>query len=180
MTEPDSQSCAGAVLFTDLVGFTEFNESVGDVAALRVLDAQTAMASAAVQGCVGARIVKELGDGLMLWFANSADAISGASALLDAIDGARKDGTFPLAVRMGLHFGPVIPRGDDVVGQTVNIAARLSDVAGPGELLVSEAAITALDGMPPPPVCEVGPIAAKGIQTPIWVHCVERTSKEML
>ncbi len=180
MTESVGRDCVGAVLFTDLVGFTEYNESVGDVAALSVLDAQTEMATTALQGCVGARIVKELGDGLMLWFANSADGIGGACALLDAIDGARRDGTFPLAVRMGLHFGPVIPRGDDVVGQTVNIAARLSDVAGPGELLVSEAAIAALAGTPPPPVCAVGPIAVKGIQAPIWVHCVERTNRETL
>lgn len=180
MSGPEDQNCTGAVLFTDLVGFTEYNESVGDVAALSVLDAQTAMATAAVEGCAGARIVKELGDGLMLWFANSADAIGGATALLNAIDNARQDGTFPLAVRMGLHFGTVIPRGEDVVGQTVNIAARLSDVAGPGELLVSEAAITALADSPPPSVCAVGPVAVKGIQVPIWVHCVERTNGEML
>ncbi|MEM7322303.1 MAG: adenylate/guanylate cyclase domain-containing protein [Actinomycetota bacterium] len=168
---------AGAVLFTDLVGFTEYNESVGDRAALDVLDAQTAMATTVVDAHRGARIVKELGDGLMLWFAEPADAVAGASALLDAIDEARDGGAFPLPVRMGLHFGTVLPRGDDVVGQTVNIAARLSDLAGPGELLVSEAAIDAIDDGPPPPVCAVGPIRVKGLREPIWVHCVERTGE---
>lgn len=180
MSLSGNQECAGAVLFTDLVGFTEYNESVGDAAALQVLDAQTHMATAALKGCAGARIVKELGDGLMLWFANAADAIDGAGALLDAIEHARHDGSFPLAVRMGLHFGPVIPRGDDVVGLTVNIAARLSDIAGPGELLVSEATIAALGELPTPAVCAVGPIAVKGIREPIWVHCVERAGEELL
>lgn len=178
MTEPEIATCTGAVLFTDLVGFTEYNETVGDVQALRVLEAQTAMASAATSGCKEARIVKELGDGLLMWFASASDGIHGACLLLDSIDDARQSGAFPLAVRMGLHFGQVIPRGEDIVGQTVNIAARLSDIAGPGELLVSEAAVDALGDVAPPPTCAVGPINVKGIQDPIWVHCVERINRK--
>ncbi len=176
MIDAGPSTCTGAVLFTDLVGFTEFNEAVGDVAALAVLDAQTELAKAAIGPNRRGRIVKELGDGLMLWFENAVDGLEAAEALLDGIDNARAQGTFPLSVRMGLHYGSAIPRGDDMVGLTVNIASRLSDIAAPGELLVSDMAIEALAPAPPPPVCAVGPVIVKGVSTPIWIHCVERNN----
>lgn len=180
MTDREPEACTGAVLFTDLVGFTEFNEAVGDVAALAVLDAQTELARAAIGQHRKGRIVKELGDGLMLWFETAADGLEAAEAFLDSIDIARAEGAFPLAVRMGLHYGPAIPRGDDMIGQTVNIASRLSDIAAPGELLVSDVAIEALAPAPPPPVCAIGPVTVKGVSMPIWIHCVERKQPEVI
>ena len=59
----------------------------------------------------------------------------------------------------------------DLVGQSVNVAARVSDLAGPGELLVSEELVGAFAGdlidfeMHP-----VGPVRVRGVQTPIWLH----------
>ncbi|MCP3988760.1 MAG: adenylate/guanylate cyclase domain-containing protein [Actinomycetia bacterium] len=166
----DGSDCVGAVLFTDLVGFTEYTDSVGDEAALQVLDSQTAMALSLVDDREHARIVKELGDGLMLWFDTAADGLETAAELLDDIDIAHRAGEFPLAVRMGIHYGPVIARGDDVVGQTVNIAARLADIAGPGELLVSEHLIDTLSNLDSLTLRAVGPVTVKGIRAPIWVH----------
>lgn len=162
--------CIGAALFTDLVGFTEYTEAVGDVTALELLDTQTAMARSAIGGREHARIVKELGDGLMLWFGTAADGLECAAALLDHIGNARRAGEFPLAVRMGMHYGPAIARGDDVIGQNINIAARLSEVAGPDELLVSENVVEALDHLNSAPLSAVGPVSVKGVSEPIWVH----------
>ena len=54
--------CVGSILFTDLVGFTEFTDSVGDAGALSVLDEQTEMAQRVIDCRPDARIVKELGD----------------------------------------------------------------------------------------------------------------------
>ncbi len=170
MTPPVGRSCVGAVLFTDLVGFTEFNDAVGDERAVGVLDRQTAMAHSAIGELDRARIVKELGDGLMIWFATAADGLGAATTLLHDVDRARRDGEFPLAVRMGLHYGSALERGDDVVGQTVNVASRLSDIAGPGELVVSEQVVRAVDGAARPPLRAVGPVTVKGVQEPIWVH----------
>ena len=63
---PDTavDTATGCVLFTDLVGFTEFNDTVGDRTALDVLDRQTALARSIVEQHADARVVKELGDGL--------------------------------------------------------------------------------------------------------------------
>lgn len=166
--------CVGAALFTDLVGFTEYTDSVGDAAALQVLDSQTTIAHSVIEPRADARLVKELGDGLMLWFEDPGAGLDSAAELLDDLDAAREAGDFPLAVRMGIHYGPAIARGDDLIGQTVNIAARLSDIAGPGELLVSEDVVEALDQPTSPPLRPVGPVAVKGVQTPIWVHRLAR------
>ena len=163
--------CVGSVLFTDLVGFTALTDVVGDVAALNVLEEQTRIVDALLDNRANARIVKELGDGLMIWLESACDALEFAIALMGAIEEARADGTFPLAVRMGIHHGEAITRGDDLVGQTVNIAARVSDLAGPGELLVSESVVAAcgdirLDLELQP----IGPAVVKGVKEPIWLH----------
>lgn len=161
----------GCVLFTDLVGFTEYNDAAGDAAAVAVLDQQSALAQAIVDARPGARVVKELGDGLMLWFPTPVDGLTGAAAFARAATDARLDG-FPLAVRMGLHHGDCVPRGDDIVGQTVNIAARVSALAGPGELLVSESVLNACG----PEIDSslvlnpVGPVAVRGVADPIWLQ----------
>ena len=141
---PAVDSRVGAVLFTDLVGFTEYTDTEGDVAALRVLEHQTGLMSGITDARPDARIVKELGDGLMVWFDAPLDAIEGAIAMLLAVEEARTTDTFPVAIRMGLHAGEVLPRGRDLIGATVNVAARIAALAGPGELLASEAAVDTL------------------------------------
>ncbi len=175
MNTTSTSTCTGAVLFTDLVGFTEFNEAAGDAGAVQVLDAQTEFARAALGGRADARVVKELGDGLMMWFGEADTAITSALDLMAAIARARNAGSFPLAIRMGLHHGEAIERGHDVVGQTVNIAARISDLAGPGELLVSDAALRQCDtsGLT---CAAIGPVHVKGVSEPVWLQRVANRS----
>lgn len=174
MSAVAAPTCVGAVLFTDLVGFTEFNDAVGDVQAVGVLDAQVAYARDAIRGHLDARVVKELGDGLMLWFADASGAIAAALKLMGSVEAGRRSGSFPLAIRMGIHAGEVVARGEDVVGQTVNIAARISDLAGPGELLVSDVALDSLDGpdMTDLRRAPIGPVRVKGVSEPVWLQRV--------
>jgi adenylate cyclase len=160
----------GSVLFTDLVGFTEYNDAVGDVEALRLLDTQTELANAMVAEWQGARIVKELGDGLMIWFRGAAEGLAGAVSLLETVRRARQAGEFALAIRMGLHHGEVIPRGQDLVGQTINIAARVSDLAGPGELLVSDSVVKACSLTTVKELTPIGAVRVKGVHDPLWLH----------
>ena len=172
MSTVTAPTCVGAALFTDLVGFTEFNDVVGDAQAVDVLDAQLEFASDAIRDRAGARVVKELGDGLMLWFADAGDAIVSALNLMRSIETARQSGSFPLAIRMGIHHGEAISRGSDVVGQTINIAARISDLAGPGELLVSDIALDGLDlnDLAQLRCAPIGPVRVKGVSEPVWLQ----------
>ena len=64
---------------------------------------------------------------------------------------------------MGMHHGESIARGDDLVGQTVNVAARISALAGPGELLVSQELLTACGSHAQASLRPVGPVLVKGV-----------------
>lgn len=176
MREPTRvERASGAVLFTDLVGFTAYTEAAGDDAAVRVLDTQSALAGKVVADHDGARVVKELGDGLLFWFGDPHAGLAGALGFLSAAEDARSEGTLPLPVRMGLHCGEVSVRGDDLVGLTLNTASRIADLAAPGELLVSdEIAIACRDDVDHATVQAVGPIRVKGLRDPIWLHRVAR------
>lgn len=158
---------AGAILFTDLVGFTEFTECSGDRAALATLDHQSRVVEDVVGESDGARVVKELGDGLLIWFDQVTDGAERALALLGHLRTAHRDGAFPLAVRMGLHHGEVMVRGEDLVGRNVNLASRIAALAGPGELLVSEEVARAC---PEVALVPIGPTRVRGIPGPVWLY----------
>lgn len=165
----DGQERVGTILFTDLVGFTEFTDIAGDAAALEVLDQQTEMMTTALQGRHHARIIKELGDGLMVWFDTPSDGVETAITILAAVRDARLADRFPVAIRMGLHHGEMLSRGDDVVGLTVNIASRIAALAGPDELLISQAAADECHLRRDVLLEPVGPVPVKGVHKPVWI-----------
>jgi len=76
---------------------------------------------------------------------------------------------------MGMHWGQPARRGDDLVGHAVNLAARIVDVAGPGELLVSadvrRAVATSLPGLE---LEELGPVVMRGIPDPVGLYRASR------
>lgn len=171
-----ARQLVGSVLFTDLVGFTEFNDARGDDVAIQVLDRQRHLIDGVLGEHPGSRLVKELGDGLMVWCAAAVVAVSVACRFGAAIGVERDAGLFPLAVRQGIHHGPVSERGDDVVGQTVNIAARISDLAGPSELLVSDEVLVACGNAELGRVEAIGPVAVRGVSDPVWLHRIDLRS----
>lgn len=154
----------GAIAFTDLVGFTEYTAEWGDEVAVSVLDTQERAVRAALSG--DARIVKELGDGLMLWFS---DPVAAFTVCAELRGGVGVDGpTAPLGVRVGLHWGTPTHRRDDLVGHEVNLAARIVELAGPGELLVSAPMRDAVgDRVPDLAFDELGPVVMRGIPDPV-------------
>jgi adenylate cyclase len=155
----------GAIVFTDIVGFTEFTALEGDEQALAVLHTQEDLVTDALPR--GARIVKELGDGLLLWFPDSPSAIATTLDLQARFED-ESSGGLPLWVRMGVHCGSALAKGADLIGHDVNVAARILDVAGAGEVLASEEARVAAEGRLPD-VCfdELGPVVMKGIPEPV-------------
>ncbi len=166
MPATTATTVCGVIVFTDLVGFTEFTAVSGDDAALALLAVQERLVSAALPE--DARVVKELGDGLLLYFPDSAGAVRTGMALQEAFEAESASTGLPLWVRMGMHAGEARERGHDLVGHDVNVAARIVDVAGPGEVLVSDATRSAAEGLVPQ-VCfeELGPVVMKGIPQPI-------------
>lgn len=131
----------GFVVFTDLVGFTQLTAERGDEFALTLLEHQDRIVRDALPD--GARVVKELGDGMLLWFPDGLPALAVCLELQAEFCAASTEDA-PLWVRMGMHWGRPRRRGEDLVGHDVNLAARIVDVAGPGEVLVSEPALARL------------------------------------
>jgi adenylate cyclase len=159
----------GAIMFTDIAGFTEFTALQGDEEALALLAVQERIVSEALPP--DARIVKELGDGLMLWFEDAAVAVDVGLKLQCRFEDASNETDFPLWVRIGVHWGSPVLRRGDLVGHDVNLASRICDQAAPGETLISEVAWRAvagrLDGVH---FDEVGPVVMKGIPQPVSLY----------
>ena len=156
----------GAIAFTDIVGFTEFTALRGDEAALELLATQDQVIQDTIDG--RGRVVKSLGDGLMLWFDDPCVAVRSALALQGRFEQESMADDLPLWVRIGVHFGHPVRRGHDLIGHDVNVAARIVDLAAPGEVLVSEACTGRVaDQAPEIYFEEVGPTVMKGIPEPI-------------
>jgi class 3 adenylate cyclase len=119
-----------AVLFTDIVGSTEHAARLGDERWRDVLGTHEDRARAAAERA-GGRVVKSTGDGLLLCFDGAARAVRCAQAIV--AEGKR----LGLGVRAGVHAGDCERRGDDVLGVTVHVAARVAALAGAGEVLVT-------------------------------------------
>jgi adenylate cyclase len=136
---PPGPTAPPAVVFVDLSGYTRRTEERGDEVAVRF--ARTLQREAdAVATANGGRLVKLLGDGAMLRLPDAERGLDAALALVGILS---VDGS--LSAHAGVHAGPVIERDLDMFGRTVNLASRIADAAGPGEVLVSEAVVAAVD-----------------------------------
>jgi class 3 adenylate cyclase len=164
----------GTIMFTDIVGFTEFTALRGDGEALALLTAQEQIVRSVLGG--PARIVKDMGDGLMIWFEDPCAAIEAALCMQDRFEETTMESDAPLSVRIGVHAGQQTRRGEDLVGHDVNVASRIMSLAGAGEVLTSEATVRAISDVPATLVFErLGPAVMKGIPTPVDLYRAEHT-----
>jgi adenylate cyclase len=120
-----------AIAFVDLSGYTQLTAEVGDVIAAQFATTLQALAETAAHAHRG-RVVKLLGDGVMLRYPSSTDAVASVLDLMKAISGA---GLPP--AHAGIAAGPMVARDGDVYGHVVNLAARIAAHAGTNELLVA-------------------------------------------
>lgn len=120
-----------AVLFTDIVASTEHQAQVGPREWSRLADHHDAMVRAALVHHRGHE-VKTTGDGFLATFDTTGRALRCAA---EVVAGAKDIG---LDLRAGVHTGEVEVRGDDLGGLAVTITKRVCDLAGPGQVLVSE------------------------------------------
>jgi adenylate cyclase len=118
-------------LFADLVGYTALSVEQGDEHAAEVATRfQREVSTLATRH--GASVVKSLGDGAMVRADDAGDAVRLGLALANGLDGLPP-------VRVGINTGPAVERDGDFFGSAVNLAARLSQAARGGEVLLTEA-----------------------------------------
>ena len=118
------------ILFTDIVDSTERAAELGDLAWKRLLDRHDEICRATIASFDG-RMIKSTGDGVLATFDAPGRALRCADVLRSALAEAQ------LPIRAGVHTGEIELRGQDVDGIGVHIAARVSALAGCGEVLAS-------------------------------------------
>ena len=118
------------ILFTDMESSTALTQRLGDDAAQELVRRHDLTVRAALEGHRG-REVKHTGDGIMASFASAVDAVTAAVQIQQDLLGSS------IGVRVGLNAGEPIAEHGDLFGTTVQLAARITDHAKPGQILVS-------------------------------------------
>jgi len=129
------------MLFIDIVGTTELAADVGDRRWAELLNRLESVADDRLTAH-GGRVVTTTGDGMLGALPMPTAAVAAAAEIIQSLD------SVGLQVRAGIHTGEVERRGDDIGGIAVNLAARVMDLAGPGEILVSGAVPAITIGSP--------------------------------
>jgi len=125
--------------FIDVSGFTAYTDREGDAAAVEVLETIRANVRR-LSSVHGVRIAKWLGDGAMIVGVEPEPVIEAVVAMIES-----NRETTSMSLRAGVASGDVILfEGDDHIGQAVNLAARLSDLAKPDEILAPDSMMTSL------------------------------------
>ncbi len=128
-----------AILFSDIEESTALNERIGDRAWVRLIGRHDKMVRRHVKKHSG-HVVKSQGDGFMVAFAQPEQAVR---CSLDIQRSLRRQPN-TIRVRIGIHVGKSVRRGDDLFGRNVAMAARVASEADGGEVLVSEVVRDAL------------------------------------
>lgn len=157
-----------SIVFTDLEDFTQYTSRHGDGAALELL-AQHHRVIGPIVRSRGGKVVKRLGDGLMLSF-NSADAA--VYAALELLDEPPEG----LRLRAGVHTGDVVVTSDDVLGNDVNIAARVTADADGGQVLATTAVREACGDLRGATFGRARRRSYKGVDGSVQVCTVQRSS----
>jgi adenylate cyclase len=138
MSERRIERRLAAILAADIAGYSRMmgDDEAGTLSLLRQLRGK--VLDPAVAWHRG-RIVKVMGDGVLVEFASVVDAVNCAVAIQESLSAfnAERDGKPPIAVRIGVNLGDVIIEGSDIFGDGVNLAARLQQIAEPGQVVLS-------------------------------------------
>jgi class 3 adenylate cyclase len=168
-----------ALLFTDLVGSTEMLGRLGEDAAEDLRRAHFLMLRQAV-GEAGGEEVKSLGDGLMVTFPSSLQAVGCAVAMQQAVAAHNeKDPERALQIRVGIHLGEPVADDDDFFGTPVVVAKRLCDRADGHQILASDLVATMVGSRGGFRVRSAGRLALKGLAEPLPAVVVEWRDRDV-
>jgi class 3 adenylate cyclase/YHS domain-containing protein len=163
----DSKTVDATFAFVDLAGFTALTEAHGDVEAVSVIRAFQDRVQHALRP--GDRLVKTIGDAVMLAFPTPRRAVDALRRLLRS-ELVHHDAV--LLARAGAHHGPAVAVDGDYYGAGVNLAARVAGQARGGELLVTvKVAMAARDAGAV--VTHLGPVELRNVPAPVDVYRVD-------
>lgn len=163
-----------AILAADVAGYSRLMgiDEVGTARSLR----EHRVVSDALIARHGGRIVKTTGDGLLLEFASVVDAVECAVAVQEVMAG--RNAGVPqdrrMLFRIGINLGDILIEGDDILGDGVNVAARLEGIAEPGGICLSAAAYDQVREKVAVKFADLGEQSLKNIARPVRAYSVIR------
>lgn len=166
------------VVFADLTGSTGVIESLGNIKATQAITRLTQWISQTCEthgGCV----VKSLGDGVLVLFKESHNAVNAGIELQQVHQNRIRKWPEPLRMQLqlGMARGDIVEQDGDCYGDAVNLASRLSDISGPEQILVSD---TVIQQMPDSSLVRsrcMGPMVIRGRAESCVVHRIEWQSE---
>ena len=181
MAEERVQRRLAAILAADVVGYSGLMEKdeAGTLARLQSLRAKIIDPKIAEHG---GRIVKTMGDGVLVEFPSAVTAVENALAIQQAM--AKHEVDQPedkrIQVRVGINLGDVIIEGDDIHGDGVNVAARIEGLCQPGEVYVSSTVHEHVEGKLAAHFEDLGEHEVKNISRPVRVYRVGNELKAVV
>ena len=161
-----------AILAADVAGYSRLvgDDEEGTLTRLRALRRE--LIKREIDAHRG-RVVRVMGDGYLIEFSSAVDAVRCAVALQCGMAAAaREPAEQRLQFRVGINVGDVLADGDDILGDSVNIAARLEGIAAPGGICLSAAAYEQIRGKLDIAVADIGEPELKNIARPVRVYRV--------
>lgn len=162
-----------AILSTDVVGYTRLMHADEEGTLERFRAHHNELIRPKIDAHNG-RIVKMLGDGLLVEFASVLDAVRSAAEIQRGM--AARNTDVPenerIVLRIGINLGDVIVEGDDIHGDGVNVATRMQEIANPGEISVSGVVFDSVHDKLAPGFENLGPQHVKNISEPVRAYRV--------
>jgi adenylate cyclase len=165
-----------AIFAADVAGYSRLM-SQDEVGTLRILTAHRQIMDRLITEH-GGRIANTAGDSVLAEFPSAVDAVQCAVGVQEALAQAIQDAPVEhrLQFRIGVHVGDVMVRGGDLLGDGVNIAARLEGLSDPGGICISEATYGYVRKTLPLAFTDLGLQTVKNIEEPIRVYAVKAIS----
>jgi TolB-like protein/Flp pilus assembly protein TadD len=175
MAEKRAQRRLAAILAADVVGYSRLMER-NEAATLAALKARRKDVLQPAVAKHHGRIVKVMGDGVLVEFGSAGNAVACAVELQTAMDGANAGVAEDrrIVLRIGINLGDVMVEGSDLYGDGVNIAARLESLSEAGGLCISASVFEHVSGKVPYSFVSLGPQTLKNIDRPIEVYRLAR------
>ncbi len=158
-------------MFTDMVGYTSSTQT-DEARTLELLQQQQELVRPLISAHHG-REIKSTGDGFLVEFDSALRATQCAVDIQRRIyERNTQTGVTPIQIRIGIHLGDVEQRGTDILGDAVNIAARIEPIADPGGVCVSGAVREQVWNKIPDKLEKLPPQALKGLQISMDIYRV--------
>ena len=162
---PSIERKLAAIVFTDIVGYTELS-ATDEESAFRLIEIQREIIKPIVEEFNG-NWLKEIGDGLLLSFPSSIQAVQCSIKIQVAINPLKN-----LNLRIGIHQGDILQKGDDIFGDDVNIASRIQEHAPVGEIAISQKVQADISSHPEYITEYIGDPELKGVKQEIKIYSV--------